>query len=305
MMTEFAIVIDGAATKTVAQLIRKTAAKELVDEKPVDSVRSTAASLTVDSKAAINVVTQLITDTLHKHNISAVDCDLAIGLAGASNVEAKRQLVHQLSAHPVCLIETDAYCSVLGANLGQPVNCLAIGTGSVGTILYPNLTHQIVGGWGFPAGDQGGGAWLGLQAMQNTINDIETKDFSALSQAVCDKIGHSRIDILSQLRGATASWYAQLAPIVIEHRESCPQARAIFQAGCKEIIKLYQTILHAENQNAQSLPFTCIGGLAAFYLPALLSSEHVDSYRWIKAKGDALAGAKILLQSTVLSSTGT
>ena len=62
---------------------------------------------------------------------------------------------------------------LLGAHEGRPGAIVAAGTGSVGEALRRDGLRVAVGGWGFPVGDEGSGAWLGLRAMRETHRAID------------------------------------------------------------------------------------------------------------------------------------
>jgi glucosamine kinase len=54
----------------------------------------------------------------------------------------------------------------LGAHGGGPGAIVAAGTGSIDEALRHDGEHVSVGGWGYPVGDEGSGAWLGMCAMR-------------------------------------------------------------------------------------------------------------------------------------------
>src|SRR6185312_4859288 len=100
-------------------------------------------------------------------------CAVGIGLAGA-NVSRRRDDFLALAppfAH--LTLDTDAYTTLLGAHEGRPGAIVSAGTGSVGEALHRDGVRVAAGGWGFPVGDEGSGAWLGMHAMRETHRAID------------------------------------------------------------------------------------------------------------------------------------
>ena len=119
------------------------------------------------------------------------------------------------------MLETDGFTTLMGAHCGEPGTIVAIGTGSVGQALLPGGEQREVGGWGFPAGDEASGGWIGLRAINHIEQVIDgRKPASAFAQAVIDACGGGRDAIQVWLGQASQTSYAQLAPIVIAHAGS-------------------------------------------------------------------------------------
>ena len=70
-------------------------------------------------------------------------------------------------------LESDALTTLLGAHAGQPGVIVAIGTGSVGEVLHADGSRHEVGGWGFPSGDEAGGAWIGMRAINHAQQVVD------------------------------------------------------------------------------------------------------------------------------------
>jgi glucosamine kinase len=116
---------------------------------------------------------------------------------------------------------------------GQPGAIIALGTGSVGEIKLPDGRHVEVGGWGFPAGDEASGAWMGLRAINHVQQVLDGRlPANAFATDVANACGGERNAIQNWLAQATQTNYAQLARIILQHGESDDTARAILlEAG--------------------------------------------------------------------------
>lgn len=214
---------------------------------------------------------------------------IGLGLAGVHNKEWASDFVAANPGYAAVALETDAFTTVLGAHEGQPGAIIALGTGSVGEILHADGSRHEVGGWGFPAGDEAGGAWIGLKAINHVQQVIDGRVAGgALADAVAAACGGSRDRIQVWLANATQTAYAQLARIVLQHAASDATARGILAAAGEQVA----LIAHGLDPSG-TLPIALCGGLGeplrAYLPPALLQ-------RVVPPKGDSAAGGLRLIQ---------
>ncbi|CAH7209839.1 N-acetylglucosamine kinase of eukaryotic type [Vibrio chagasii] len=280
-MITHTLAVDGGGTKTAMRLKRISPTPSVIKERTL-----AATSLTLYGETAITQLTHYIEEMLSVNQISPKQCYIVVGVAGAGNAQLKAKLQLALSHFPNLYVTSDAEASVVGANRGEGVNCIAIGTGSVAIQLDNQyVTHQF-GGWGFPIGDQGGGAWLGFKAVQQTLVEFDAQRCSLTSQLVMKKTGNVRSAILKWTRSANATDYAQLAKELVELEPCCPTAKNIVEQGIQEIELLARTC-----SDNNSLPIMFLGSLGAFYrdkLPQALQD------RSLEVQGNALDGAEII-----------
>jgi glucosamine kinase len=211
---------------------------------------------------------------------------VGLGVAGATHqpwVDALRQ-----SAPEFCRfeIESDAYTALLGAHGGQPGAVVAIGTGSVGMAEDANGLRRFVGGWGFPAGDEASGAWMGLRAVAHAeqVSDGR-RDEGPLARAVIRAAGEE--GLRAWVVRANQNRYASLAPLVLAHAHSDGVARAIVVDAAAEAARL-ATALDPQGQ----LPLAWCGGLAAPLQPFL---PHALQERSRPPMADSATGALLLV----------
>src|SRR5689334_21746470 len=106
------------------------------------------------------------------------------GLAGTEVASACDQFIN--TPHPFArlVLKSDGYTSCLGAHGGRDGALIAIGTGTVAYQIEAGRECK-VGGWGFPHGDEGSGAWLGLEAVRLTLHWLDGRGSpSSLLEAV-------------------------------------------------------------------------------------------------------------------------
>jgi glucosamine kinase len=163
-------------------------------------------------------------------------------------------------------LSSDAYTALTGAFEGGPGALLVIGTGSVGCVRDPDGAVRQLGGWGFPAGDPGSGAWIGLQLIgawlewQDGIGEA-----SRLWPAIAAALPDERGAILGWMRAARSGDYGALA-------RGLPDAAAAGDVVALEIAE--RATLHllrlARGLTArQGTRLALIGGLAPFFAPRL------------------------------------
>jgi glucosamine kinase len=214
---------------------------------------------------------------------------IGLGLAGVHNKQWAAQFVAANPGYPALVLETDGFTTLMGAHHGRPGTIVAIGTGSVGEALLPDGGRREVGGWGFPAGDEASGAWMGLKAINHIEQVLDgRKPGGAFAQSVIEACGGQRDAIQLWLGQATQTSYAGLARHVVRHGETDPVARAILLEAGREVA-LIADALDPEG----ALPLALCGGLGEplrDYLPAALLA------RCVAPQGDSAAGALRMIQ---------
>jgi glucosamine kinase len=209
---------------------------------------------------------------------------IGLGLAGVHNRQWAQEFVDADPGYAALRLETDAFTTLLGAHGGRPGAIVAIGTGSVGEVLLPDGARREVGGWGFPAGDEASGGWIGLRAINHLEQVFDGRQpASDFAQALMVACGMDRDIVQVWLASATQTSYAQLAPIVIAHAGSNETARGVLIEAGREVA----SIAHALDPSG-TLPLALCGGLGAplrAYLPAALLA------RSVAPRGDAASGA--------------
>jgi len=213
---------------------------------------------------------------------------IGLGLAGVHNKLWAQEFTAANPGYAALVLETDAFTTLMGAHGGKPGAIVAIGTGSVGEALLPDDSRREVGGWGFPAGDEASGAWIGLRAIGHIERVLDgRRPGSAFADAVIAACGGRRDAIQAWLGQANQTAYAGLAPLVLRHAGDAA-ARAILEEAGRDIAD----IAHALDPEG-SLPLALCGGLGAAlrpWLPAALAA------RASAPQGDSASGALCMIE---------
>jgi len=164
------------------------------------------------------------------------DCALAAGLSGVSNRPWREKFVAQNPGFGTLLVETDAFVMLVGAHAGKPGAIVAAGTGSVGEVLRPDGSRFSVNGWGFPVGDEGSGAWLGLRAVSLAQCAVDGRLAPGpMVQALWQRCGHGRDALQAWCDQAGQFAYAQLAPLIFDAAPLDPQAAQLLDSAARAL----------------------------------------------------------------------
>ena len=279
MTADLFVGVDGGATNTRLRLA-DAAGATLAEE------RGTRSSLTLGVTEAVAIVGDLLRQALERSAAPAgARLRIVCGLAGHRNAARARAFAEVLRVHGEVEIVSDGYAALLGAHGGQPGTLVIAGTGSIGMRLDEGGTARQVGGWGFPVGDEGGGAWIGFRALGAAIRSHDDpRGDDAFLQDLRARCGGRHNDILEWLTTASATQFASFAPLVIDaaERGQADAAGLLRQAG-EELFRLARLL-----DPAGEAPVALAGGLAEPLRPYL---PHAFAQRLTAPKADALEGA--------------
>ena len=288
MAEQFYCGVDGGGSKTRVALFDGEGHR-------LGLTRTGPTSLTLRGERAWHVILDALRDLYLAADLPPEDFSathFGIGLAGANNAAQRTRFVDAAPDVAALRVATDGYIAALGAHNGAPGAIVIVGTGSVGYRFDPSGGSRLVGGWGFPVGDEGSGAWLGRSALAQALLVFEDRyagRSTELHTALIERCGPTRDEIMEWLRGASSAEYAQLAPLIVEcaGRGDAAALELVTAAGI-EIDALAEAL-----DPGRKVPLALVGGLArpiAPYLPRLLQD-------WIQEPHDEpIAGALMLAQ---------
>lgn len=288
-MIEFLIGVDGGGSGTRARLARADGV-ELAEGAggPSGLLHGIANAWAAVEAAAGMAFRAAGLDFPAKDKIA-----IGLGLAGVHNKQWAADFVAANPGYAAVALESDGHTTVLGAHRGLPGAIIALGTGSVGEIKLADGSHIEVGGWGFPAGDEASGAWMGLRAVNHVQQVIDGRmPANAFADDVANTCGGGEAEprnaIQNWLAKATQTNYAQLARIVLQHGATNETARKILLEAGREV-----EIMANALDTGGTLPIALCGGLAAPLRPYMPVSM---AKRIVTPQGDSAAGALRLIQ---------
>jgi glucosamine kinase len=220
-----------------------------------------------------------------------------VGLAGCEVKEACAEFLR--TPHPFSTLHlmTDAHVACIGAHNGQDGAIIIIGTGVVGYQVEKGEGSQ-VGGWGFPHDDEGGGAWLGLQAVRLTFQWLDQRqEKSPLLADVFAYFDNNFDNFVSWANRATSNDFAKLAPIVINHsQQEEHHAVQIMKKAALAVNRLAHAMEKIHINKNHPLPCCLFGGIAPFIEPWLGDELRA---RLVPRQGDANIGAILVAREIV------
>jgi glucosamine kinase len=216
-------------------------------------------------------------------------CALGAGLSGVSHAPLVAEFMALNPGFLHLVLESDAYIALLAAHDGQPGVMVAAGTGSIGEALYSDGHRRQVGGWGFPVGDEGSGAWLGLRAMAHAQQTMDGRmPGGILAARIQQQCGADTAQLRQWCARARQFEYAQLAVAVFESAADDQVAEQLLVEAATAI----ERILIALDPSTD-LPLAIYGSVGRALLPRLTP---ITRDRCIATPRDAPHGALTLIR---------
>lgn len=250
--------VDGGATKTM-----------VVIENEAGHVLGEAQGGPANIRLSVKAAWKTIHDTLNLawQQIGfrgQAHFHVGMGLAGCEVREAYQAFINHPHPFITFMVSSDSHTACLGAHAGQEGAVLIAGTGVVGFQLQAGQQKK-VGGWGFPHDDEGGGAWLGLKAVQQTLKWLDGRaPASMLTKAIYTHFKGDLEQLVSWSNSANSTAFATLAPIVIAQAQSEDAvALSLLIEAANKVSAIWLAL------NAENLPCTLLGGITPFLQPHL------------------------------------
>ena len=216
---------------------------------------------------------------------------LCVGAAGAEAApDAARRLAHELARrHPGAriAITSDSVAAHAGALAGRPGSVLAVGTGTVALAIEPSGRRTQLDGWGPWLGDDGGGAWIGREALRGVLRARESRGPATVLTAAAERRYGDLTALPATLAaGATARDTAAFAPDVVAASEA---GDAVAREVLDRAADCWTDLAVAAVAAAGDPALAVVGGLAG-----VLHPTWPDPVSVVPAAGTALDGALLL-----------
>lgn len=277
--------IDGGGTRTRLRLAWPEGAVLAEGE-------GGPANIATDAGQAWQSIHQALEQALSQAGLSDAGSRLVAvaGLAGAEVTGAVERFTARPPLFADITLVSDAYTSCVGAHGGADGAMIAAGTGAVGLAIAGSVTRR-VGGWGFPQGDEGSGAWIGLEAIRLMLRAGDDRaPRTALTESLRARLADEGAEPMLWAVGARAADFARLTPLVRALADDGDaQARDLLRRAGAEIDALLAALRAADG--FADLRCCLLGGLAPVLRPYL----SVATQAALSApQGDAVDGAVLL-----------
>jgi glucosamine kinase len=285
--------VDGGATKSHIRV-------EDEEGRLLGRAKSGPANIRISSAETWQAIYAGLNPIFNQHGLSLKEHTVhaGMGLAGLELEEAHQDFIRYAHDFHTLIVASDAHTACLGAHGGQDGAVVIAGTGVVGFQIEKGETTK-VGGFGFPHDDIGGGAWLGLQAVQITLQWLDGRlPFSNLANAIYKHFQEDLRHLVIWANKANSTLFATLAPIVIQQsEEQDPLAISLMQQAASSIAQVGSALI-SRQKHTRAIPLPCVflGGIARFLLPYLPMEF---SARLRTSLGTADAGAIYMVRQRV------
>jgi glucosamine kinase len=186
------------------------------------------------------------------------------GIAGAMTApfhDWLMETLHDVLPLAQIHITTDMEIALIAAHGERYGVIVSAGTGSAAFGVNDQGEALLVGGWGYLLGDEGSGAWIGLQALKHIAQASDRGQPSMLAERVFDllQISEARdlVSIIYQPGVPAAPRLARFAPLVLELADKDDAAQEIVKLGAAHLAELVNIL--AERLKMDS-PAICFGG---------------------------------------------
>src|SRR5690554_4217597 len=183
---------------------------------------------------------------------------VGVGLAGVNLPGVYGAMMEWVHPFASLYLTTDLHIAGFGAHGQESGAVIITGTGSCG---YVNVDGEevMLGGHGFPLGDKGSGAWMGLEAVKAVLLACDRLGpETQLTEAVEDRLQARGVALAECLSRGSSRDYAQLAPLVFAAANSADAvAGKIVREGADYISALAIKLLECNPPR-----LSILGGLA-------------------------------------------
>lgn len=292
-MQDIFIGIDGGASKSKVRI-------EDADGHLLGQAIGGPSNIRLSVNNSWEAINQTIQEALKNTNISLHDKNYrfhaGMGLAGCEVSEAYDAFTAHTHPFATLQVSSDAHVACVGAHHGEDGAIIIIGTGVIGYQIEAGKNSR-VGGWGFPHDDEGGGAWLGLEAARLTFQWLDHRtEKSALVEDVYEFFNRDFEKFVTWANRANSSEFARLAPIVINHAQQNEHSAIRLMKKAAHAVDRIAVGLEKFRTHQDKFPIALFGGIAPFVEP-LLGEELRSSL--VPRKADANAGAIIMIRQQV------
>lgn len=276
--TGYVVGIDGGGTSCRAALAT-------ADGRILGRSKSGAANIRTDLSGARASIVEAVRLALADAKVEAdlADIGAVLGLAGA-NVGTYAKQLEAILPFRHSRVETDSLIALEGA-IGSGDGAIAIlGTGTAYMVRHKGKARPI-GGWGFLIGDQGSGARIGRDLLEETLLAHDrVRARSPLTDAVLAIYRNDPRDVVEFTTHAKPGDFGGFAPMVFEH---AAKHDIVAEVIVERAVAAIEASLDAL-ELGKTDPLCLLGGLAPLFAPRL-SARYRDLLQ--EPRTDALGGA--------------
>jgi N-acetylglucosamine kinase-like BadF-type ATPase len=193
---------------------------------------------------------------------------LCVGMAGAGrerDYRAMQRILRRLRRARRNLVTNDALIALVAGTGERYGVVLIVGTGATAYGINRKGETARAGGWGHLLGDEGGGYWMGLRALQAIVRAHDGRaKATSLKQSVLARLGIDDTESLVHrvYREFAREEIAALAPLVQTAADlGDAAAQAIIDDATREFMRSVESVIGKLELAGQSFRLVLSGGL--------------------------------------------
>lgn len=286
--------IDGGGSKTHLRIVSSSG-------KVIAESFAGPANIRLSVDTAIQSISEALITAAKIANIPLLQIkkfQTGIGVAGYEVQTAREEFLQKIQKIGILQykLQSDAYIACLGAHNGNFGSIIIVGTGVVGLTINKTGKFQ-VGGWGFPHGDEGGAAWLGLESIRQLLHYCDGRaEPTPLLKYLQKKFANKVENITEWACYANASQFAEIARDVFKYAKKKDEfAEFLLKKSAREVEQIYLALKMKAKQNPKT-SFSLLGGVVPFIFDYLKPSIKKQLN---KPQGDACDGAILMIRKHI------
>ncbi len=297
MNKKYFIGVDGGGTKSRLQI-------EDGKGNILAHTESGMASIRISVDRTWDSINQALAVALPMANIDTHDPEVELyggfGLAGCELEEHVQDFLSRPHPFKELLLNSDGYTACLGAHECKDGAIVIIGTGIVG---FEIIGHNILqtSGWGFPQGDEGAGAWLGLETVRRVSQWYDgRREGSPFLTAVFQRFDNDWQLFHNWSDKAESSDFGTLVPLLVEYIDKRdPNALELIQGSGREVDRIFYALQKKAGEHKDRIKYALFGGVAPYVQPWVC--QELKSLL-TERKHNATKGAIFMIRQHVLGS---
>lgn len=265
-MTGYYLGIDGGGTKTRATILNSSGSVVTT------AVGSSSNFGNIGKHQASRNIEKTAYAAASKAGIEPHAFDAAfLGIAGVVSQKDRDtvfNLARQLNLAPKGMIGVDHDCRIAlaGGLAGQPGIVQIVGTGTSCFGMNESGERWMAGGWGHLIADEGGGYWMGIQAMKAATAAYDTRgNPTLLTSMILDALNIDTIDqVMHRVYSENLSVtdIASLSHLVIDAAQQEDQlAIKIITRGMEEVALCVKAVARYLGLKGDDIKLVHIGGI--------------------------------------------
>ncbi len=254
---------------------------------------------------SINIVWSDIKAQYEKNNNSNLlnpkQVKLTAGIAGIGLPKQASKLGKLLEKFAEIQLVEDGFGALIAATKGKSGALISVGTGVGALSLNEEGKIQFASSWGFPAGDTGSGAWIGLNLFSDFLKSLDgIVSQPHLSKKIIKKIlamiGNNPSDIMQWHIKAKPKDYAALAPLIVSGAEqNDAYCIDMLEKAAQQISQLAKILMDKETSHV-----FVSGGLGKVILPFCIKED--PAINWALSNADPITGIFLIATKKVNNS---